>query len=144
MAKSFQFRLEKVLDVRRLKEKSAHRELAAAQQAVADRNGIILGLMSQEDEAKRELRALQERAVDVPRLRLAGDFVTSLARLLQREYETLQTLVIVEIEKRHALTEARKDVRVLERLRDKQARLHRQGLDVEERKFLDEIARRTA
>jgi flagellar FliJ protein len=144
MAKSFQFRLEKVLDVRRLQEKSAQRELAAAQQAVAERNRIILGLMNQQDDARKELRLLQERAVDVARLRLAGDFAASLERLLQREYETLQAQVLVEIEKRQQVTEARKGVRVMEKLRDKQARQHRQGADLEERKFLDELGRRTA
>jgi flagellar export protein FliJ len=144
MAKAFRFRLEKVLDVRRLQEATALRELASAQKAVADRNGIILGLMGQEDEAKRDLRAMQERAVDVPRLRMAGECLASLERLLQCEYEKLQALVIVEIEKRHLLTEARKGVRVLERLREKQERLHRQGLDLDERKFLDEIGRRIA
>jgi flagellar FliJ protein len=144
MAKSFQFRLEKVLDVRRLQEKSAQRELAAAQQAVAERNRIILGLMTKQDDAKKDVRLLQEGAVDVARLRLAGDFAASLERLLQREYETLQAQVLVEIEKRQQLTEARKAVRVMEKLRDKQARQHRQGADLEERKFLDELGRRTA
>ena len=144
MAKSFQFRLEKVLDVRRLQEKSAQRELAAAQQAVAERNRVILGLMTQQDEAKNELRALQERAVDVARLRLAGDFAASLERQLQREFETLQQQVRVEIERRQQLTDARKAVRVMEKLRDKQARQHRQGADLEERKFLDELGWRTA
>jgi flagellar biosynthesis chaperone FliJ len=83
MAKAFRFRLEKILDVRRLQEATALRELADAQKAVADRNGIILGLMGQEDEAKRDLRAMQERAVDVPRLRMAGECLASLERLLQ-------------------------------------------------------------
>jgi len=144
MAKAFRFRLEKVLGVRRLQEAAALRELAAAQNAVADRNGIILGLMSQEDEAKRERRAMQEGTVDLPKLRMAGECLAALERLLQCEYETLQALVIVEIEKRHRLTEARKGVRVLERLREKQERMHRQGLDLDERKFLDELGRRTA
>ena len=144
MAKSFQFRLEKVLDVRRLQEKSAQRELAAAQQAVAERNRIILGLMGQEDDAKRELRSQQEGAVDIARLRMAGEYAASLERLLQREYETLQAQVLVEMRKRQQLTDARKGVRVLEKLRDKQARIHRQGVDLDERKFLDELGRRTA
>lgn len=144
MAKSFAFRLEKVLDARRLQEKSAQREFTAAQQAVAERNRIILDLMGREDDARRELRALQEGAVDVPRLRMAGEFAASLERQLQKEYEALQAQVLVEMQKRQQLTEARKGVRVLEKLRDKQARAHRQGLDREERNFLDELGRRTA
>ena len=144
MAKSFQFRLEKVLDVRRLQEKSAQREFAAAQQAVAERNRIILELMNREDDARRELRALQEGAVDLSRLRMAGEFAASLERQLQKEYEALQAQVLAEMQKRQQLTEARKGVRVMEKLRDKQARAHRQGLDREERNFLDELGRRTA
>jgi flagellar protein FliJ len=144
MAKSFQFRMEKVLDVRRLQEKSAQREFSAAQQAVAERNRIILELMNREDDARRELRTLQEGAVDVARLRMAGEFAASLERQLQKEYEALQAQVLVEMQKRQQLTEARKGVRVLEKLREKQARTHRQGLDREERNFLDELGRRTA
>ena len=144
MAKSFQFRMEKVLDVRRLQEKSAQREFSAAQQAVAERNRIILELMNREEDARRELRTLQEGAVDVARLRMAGEFAASLERQLQKEYEALQAQVLVEMQKRQQLTEARKGVRVLEKLRDKQARAHRQGLDREERNFLDELGRRTA
>jgi flagellar FliJ protein len=144
MAKSFQFRMEKVLDVRRLQEKSAQREFSAAQQAVAERNRIILELMNREDDARRELRTLQEGAVDVARLRMAGEFAASLERQLQKEYETLQAQVLVEMQRRQQLTEARKGVRVLEKLREKQARTHRQGLDREERNFLDELGRRTA
>ena len=144
MAKSFQFRMEKVLDVRRLQEKSAQREFSAAQQAVAERNRIILELMNREDDARRELRTLQEGAVDVARLRMAGEFAASLERRLQKEYEALQAQVLVEMQKRQQLTEARKGVRVLEKLREKQARTHRQGFDREERNFLDELGRRTA
>lgn len=142
--KAFRFRLEQLLDVRRLKQDVAQRELAAAQAAVAERNRVILDLMNQEDDAKRDLRAMQERALDVDRLRLAGEFLVAMERLLRREYETLQTLVLAEMEKRRLLTEARKGVRVLERVRDKKAQLHRKELDLEERKFLDEIGRRTA
>lgn len=142
--KSFTFRLEKLLDVRRLKEDVAQRELAAAHAAVLERNRIILDLLTREDEARQDLRAMQERAIDIDRLRLAGEFLSSTERLLRREVETLQELVKTEIEKRRRLTEARKGVRVLERFRERKALLHRQGLDLEERKFLDEIGRRIA
>lgn len=144
MAKAFQFRLEKLLELRRLKEDAAEREVAAAREAVAGRNRVILDLMAREDDAKRELSAMQQRAVDVRRLQMAGEFLAAMDRLLKREYETLQNLVIVEREKRHRLAEARQGVLVLERAREKQERLHRQQLDLEERKFLDEIGRRTA
>lgn len=144
MAKAFEFRLEKLLELRRLQEDAATRELAEARQAVAVRNQVILGLLSEEDRAKGDLRDLQRRAIDVRLLRSASEFVGSLERLLRREYETLQELVKLEIEKRARLTEARKGVRVLERFRDRKLGLHRRESDLEEQRFLDEIGRNVA
>jgi flagellar FliJ protein len=140
MAKAFEFRLEKLLDVRRAKEEAAQRELAAARQAVEVRNAVILDLMNREDDAKSDLRALQQGgAIDLERLRLSAEFVGAVERQLRREYEALQRLVQAEMEKREKLTQARKDVRVLERNREQEVRLHRQDLDLQERKFLDEL-----
>src|SRR5262245_13873382 len=144
MAKVFRFRLEQLLELRRVKQDVAERELADAHQAVAECNRSILDLMTREDEARVELRAMQERAVDVGLLRMAGEYLSAMDRMLKREYLKLQELVVVEIEKQRLLTETRKGVRVLERFRDKKALLHRQDLDLEEQKFLDELGRRTA
>src|SRR6185295_18189159 len=144
MTQPFEFRLEKLPGVRRLKEEVAQRELAAAHAAVEERNRIILELMSQEDAAKNELRWLQQTAIDVQRLRLTAGFLVSLERLLQREYEALQNLVKIEMEKRNDLIEARKGVRVLELAREKKLQLHRRDLDHQERKFLDEVGQNLA
>lgn len=144
MTKAFEFRLEKVLDLRRLKEEAAQRAFAAAQQAVADRNQSILVLMAEEDEVRNCLRDAQQRSVEVQKLRLAAGCLVALERRLGREYEALQEQVKVEMEKRRVLTEARKDVRVLERLRDKQLGVYRQEVDRDERKFLDEIGQNLA
>ena len=140
MAKTFEFRLEKLLEIRRLKEDVARREAAAARQAVDVRNEIILELMSREDAAKADLRSLQGAgSVAVDRLRLATEFLSALGRQLAREYALLQQLVQAEMEKQERLTQARKDVRVLERHREREVVQHRRDLDLEERRFLDEI-----
>ena len=140
MAKGFAFRLEKLLEVRRAKEKVAERELAEARRAVEVRNNAILDLMGREDAAKGDLRELQQAsAVPVDRLRLANEFLGALERLLRREYEVLQQLVQVEMDKREKLTQASKDVRVLERHRDKELRGYRRDLDRQEQQFLDEV-----
>ena len=144
MAKAFDFRLEKLLELRRRKEEAARREVAAANQAVAERNRIILGLMSDEDLAKDEMRDAQQGTIDVERLRRAGEYAATLERRLQREYLALQDLVKAEMEKRNLLAEAHKGVRVLERFRDRKVQLHRLELDREERRFLDEIGQNLA
>jgi flagellar export protein FliJ len=144
MAKAFAFRLEKLLDVRRSLEDVAQRALAAAHQAVDERNRILLDLLSREDEAKEERRTLQQASVDVARLRLADEFLGSMERLLQKEYLMLQDLVKVEMVKREELTEARKGVRVLEKFRERELRSHLQTLDLQERKTLDDIGQNLA
>ena len=140
MAKTFQFRLEKLLDLRRSKEDVAVRELAAARQAVEVRNHVILDLMDREEQTKADLRDVQQAgALHVDRVRLATDFLGALERQLRREYETLQELVKTEIGARERLSQAKKDVRVLEKQREKELGRYWQGLDREDRRFLDEI-----
>lgn len=144
MAKAFQFRLEQLLGIRRQKEQLALRDLGAAQEAVAARNRSILFLMDQEEQGKRDLKTLAETTLDVGRMKLADEYLLSLGRLLRREQESLHDLVRVEIERRHELAEARKGVKVLERFRETKLRRHRQELNLEERKFLDEVGQNLA
>jgi flagellar FliJ protein len=144
MTKAFEFRLQKLLELRRLEEETAQREFAAAQEAVAQRNRAILALLSEEEKGRRDLRAQQERAIDVARLRMAGEYLEALGRQLGRERSEMEVLAKAELEKRRRLTEALKGVRVLERFRERQLRRYRQELDLEERKFLDEIGQNLA
>ena len=74
--------------------------------------------------------------------RLAQLLRASNEQLLQLHNESMsrqQAESRSEMEKREKLTQARKDVRVLERNREQEVRLHRQDLDLQERKFLDEL-----
>ena len=144
MAKAFQFRLEQLLGIRRQKVELAQRDLAAAQEAVAARNKSILFLMDQEEQGKNDLRKLQEGCPDLGRLKLAVEYLVSLGGLLRREQESLNDLVRVEMDRRHQLAEARKNVKVLERFRETEFRRHRKDLDLEERKFLDEVGQNLA
>lgn len=144
MAKAFEFRLQKLLDLRRLEEEAAQRELAMAQKAVAERNRVIVRLLADEEQARDDLRLLQAGDVDIVRVRRTGEFLDSLGRSLDRERSTLRELETSEFEKRRRLTEALKGVRVLERFRERQLRRWREGLDREERKFLDEIGQNLA
>src|SRR5882672_6506863 len=132
MATVFRFRLEQLLGIRRQKEELAQRDLAEAQTAVAARNQSIHFLLRQQSEAMDALRGAQELA-DIGRLMLADDYCAALSRLIRREQESLHELVQVELDRRNRLIEARKDVRVLERFRERELRTHRQAMDLEER-----------
>ncbi len=139
MPRAFKFRLEKLLDLRRLREELARRDLALARKAVDGQNRLLAGLLGVEDEGKRALRSAKEKTIDMVRLRLLEGYLFSLERRIRREYDRLQELVLAELQKRRALTEALKGVRVLERYREKKVRAWRYEVDREERRFLDEV-----
>jgi len=139
MGRTFSFRLEKLLEARRLAEGAAERELAQARRAVALCEAAVLGLLRSQEEAREELRGLQQGALDARRLAMAGECLAGVALRLRREQLALEGRVKEEIEKRQRLVEARKGVRVLERYRERQRRLHRLLEERLERKRLDEV-----
>jgi flagellar export protein FliJ len=144
MATTFRFRLDHLLGIRRQKEDLVQRDLALAQEAVAERHKSIAFLVAQQEQAKTEVRAAQDRVIDMGRLKLADEYLSALAGLLRREQETLHDLVKVELGRRQELVEARKAVRVLERFRERQLHRKRREVDLEERKFLDDVGQNLA
>jgi flagellar export protein FliJ len=144
MPKAFEFRLERLLEVRRLKEEAARRDHAAAQQALFDQGRVVQGLHREQEESKVAVRALKQERPDVVQLRLQEGYQLALERRLQKAYETLHERTLAEGEKRRVLVEARKGVRVLERFREKQLKLWRTEVDLEEGRFLDEVGLRAA
>jgi len=90
MGRTFSFRLEKLLEARRLAEGAAERELAQARRAVALCEAAVLGLLRSQEEAREELRGLQQGALDARRLAMAGEFIeifveTSLHAVIARD-----------------------------------------------------------
>lgn len=142
MTRAFTFRLQKLLDLRRLRQELAERELAVAQGAVREQNRLLAGLLGQEEAGKRDLRGMKEKTLDLGRLRLQEGYLLSLERRIRRESGKLQDLSRSELEKRRALVEARKGVRVLELYREKKVAAWKGEVDREERRFLDEVGQR--
>jgi flagellar protein FliJ len=140
MPKAFKFRFEQVLDLRRVKEDVAMRDFAVAQQAVREQNQKLVRLLSEEDEGKDALRGLKRKSIDLLQLRLQEGYLLGLERRIREAGAKLQELGATESEKRKALVEARKAVRVLEKYRERQLKAYRVEQDRAERKFLDEIA----
>jgi flagellar export protein FliJ len=140
MPKSFTFRFEEVLEIRRLKEDIAERDLAVAQKAVRAQTDLLLHLRTEEEDGKGTLRSLKQKTLNLVQLRLQEGYLGSVERRIREASSRLRELGLVELDKRRILTEARKDVRVLEKYRDRRLRAWRQEQDREERRFLDEVA----
>ena len=143
MLKAFRFRLERLLDYRRLRKDLARAQLEDASREVREQNAVLMAGLREDHEGKSALRELkQSRILDISQLRLQEGYLTALERRIRGEFDRLQQRTRVEAEKRKALTEARKDVLVLERLRERQERAHRYKEDREEQKFLDEVGQK--
>lgn len=140
MPKAFAFRFEQVLGIRRLKEDIAERDLAVAQKAVRAQNERLLRLMSEEQDGKETLRGLRQKTINIVQLRLQEGYLGAVERRIREAGAKLRELGSVEIEKRRILTEARKDVRVLEKYKERRFQAWRREQDLAEQKFLDEVA----
>jgi flagellar export protein FliJ len=82
--------------------------------------------------------------VDVDRLLTAGRYELTL-RAQQQQLLERQARLAEEIERRRgALTAANREVKILEKLRDRQAERHRREEDSRAQKQLDEIAQQRA
>ena len=140
MAKIFKFRLDSVLEFRRLKEEIARRDGALTRRALKDHNRGVLAILREQDDGKQALTEMKLEVLDVTRIRLQESYLQVLERRLRRSVERLQELAVAERDARRLLKEAVQKVRVLERLRDRQEAAYACRQVREERNFLDEVA----
>ena len=140
MAKKFRFRLDRVLEIRKLHEEMKKKELAQARMAVTQQQNDILQLLIKLDQGKGVSRDLRKQAIDMTSLRLQEQYLNGLMRGIQSSHQTLQGFVVDEKKKQLELAEASKKVRVLERLKEKKKAEYMLDVSREEQKFLDEVA----
>lgn len=143
MAK-FKFRLATLLRLREATRDQRRTELAEAyrvddvlQQRIEHADQELLALRTQ------CRRAAAPGAVDIDQL-VAAQRYELVLRAQQKQLGSQREQVAAEIERRRQmLVEANRDVRVLEKLRDKQAKRYRREEERREIKRLDEVAGRT-
>lgn len=143
--KPFQFRLATLLKLREATRDDRRARLAEAFQAA----GVLEQRMEQLDEQRRQLRAQHalgtspgsvavERLLDVQRYEFV---VAAEQQVIAKQQQQIEE----EIEqRRQALRVADQDVRVLEKLKEKQQASHRRDLEKLEAKAFDEMASRQA
>ncbi len=145
MARPFRFRLERLLEVRRLREDLAGRELALARRAAEEQEALVRGLAGEAEAQKAARRGLQGRGeLDLSRIRRHGDYQAAVEGRLETATRRLEELTRAEAARRRALVEARKGVKVLDRFRERRLLEHARGESRREQKELDEAARGSA
>ncbi len=116
MSAAFQFRLGRLLSVRRAGEDEASGRLTEAQRQVAERQAEVGAHSAERTVAEEEIRVRARGSIDPARLRAAMTYRESAGRRLARAEEGARVATTEAEEKRRALVEAARRVRILEKL----------------------------
>lgn len=143
MAKRFRFRLEAVQRVREQTRDEARRVVAARLRRVTritERMAVYQHNLA--DAMERTRRSQEEPRPDLAMIRYCRTFIGAMHRALEQAREQLRLENEVLRDERRRLTEADREVKVLEKLRDRQWQRHREAEQREERAESDETALR--
>jgi len=141
----FRFRLASVLKLREAARDERRAELAEAYRADDTLRARGEGIDAELAGLRGQCRtASGPGVVDVDRL-LDGQRYELLLRAYRRQVDAQRNMLAPEIERRRqAVVQANRDVRVLEKLRDRQAQRHRAEEERQLTKQLDEIGQQRA
>lgn len=135
---AFRFRLERLLEVRRAKEDVAQRDFARASGAAREETRRLAALLAEREDGGRDPR---RGPLDLAALRQREDHLGAVDRRVRACRDRLAEFARAEDEKRRALVEAMKAVKVLERFRERKLAEWARSEDRKEREVLDEAAR---
>lgn len=140
MPRRFKFNLEPALSVRRIDEDKRKRAFGEASRRVEEQARRIEAIERHQDAAREAFAKTRAGGIDITQLRLEEGWRVGLDRRLRRESAELVKRLQVREERRGAFVEARKKVRVLERLRERRLAEYRREAEREEQKIIDENA----
>ena len=150
------FRLGRLLEIRRLRERRQQVTFAAAARAVRQQEADLERAIGRQVAARDELRSLLTPAARARRPALEGrrvplsdvmryrTYLSALAGQAGRTAARLPALRQTEAAQRAELTEARRAVKVLKTLRDRQREAYRRWSRRREQRNLDELSQHTS
>lgn len=138
--KTFKFQLATVLQYKKQIEEERKRELATAQKKVIEQQARIDSIIKLTAGATDDLRKLVSAAVRIQDVLAQKRYQRALEIKLLNSRNELKALGFQEARKRAELLKATKERKILDKLKEKKYRDYLYQLNIEERKFLDEIA----
>lgn len=135
----FRFRLQKLLEVRRLKEDALRQELARAQEALQREKAVLERLGAAHGATLEELRASVGGTLDVQWIAAYHRYLGFLAHRIEEQRAVVDRLAREEAAKREALIAARRARKVVEKLRERAYARNREEVAREGQAFLDEV-----
>ncbi len=137
--KRFRFRLQKLLEVKQLREDLRKQELAAAQRALERERAELARLEAAWARALADLRDECRGTLDVETIRLRHRHLALLGRRMIEREAAVQRLAREEAARREALVEARRGRLTVERLKERAYARYRLEAARVEQAFLDEV-----
>ncbi|MCR4402726.1 MAG: flagellar export protein FliJ [Firmicutes bacterium] len=137
--KRFRFRLEKLLEVRRLRENALQQDLARAQEALRREKGVLETLGAARGATLEALRANVCGTLNVQDIAAYYRYLGFLAHRIEEQRAVVERAAREEAAKRDALIAARRRRKVVEKLRERAYARYREGILREEQAFLDEV-----
>jgi flagellar protein FliJ len=136
----FHFRLETLLRQRRHAEEALQCELAEARQALAAEQAALRESRSARQRCMRELRRTRQEHFRAEEVLLYYPYLERLTQAIESRLRRVAAAERRVGQKRHALIEAMKKRKILEKLREKQARVHHAEEAAVEQRMHDEAA----
>ncbi len=140
MAVKKQFELQQVLNYRTELEKLRKQDFAAARHDLDQATEQLCWQQQQVTEQSTLFNAKQNEIQNIFEMQLYVNFLAGMRDGIKRQQLHIENLESVLEERRSELTQATKDKKVLEQLKEKQAELFRKAMAYKESLLLDEIA----
>lgn len=141
---TFRFRLQRLLDVREMREKQAQMELQSRRLIVEEEQQQLVALQDREVELHAEQRAPLERGGDLHEFAMRRHFLEGeIKDIVQEQVQQqgrIQKAEQAVVEQTEIVKQCGIDVKALEKLRDKQREEHRLDQLREEGLFMDDLA----
>ena len=137
--KRFEYRLQRVLDVKEIRERERLEEVARRRRTLEEAERSLARLRAERERAEEEARA-EDRPLRPRELEGRHAWLVSIADAVRGEEGRVMRLGRELRDAQRRLTQAGKERKTLERARDHSKDLHRKTADRHEQGRLDEVA----
>lgn len=138
----FQFRLQRVLELRKRKEEEKERELAHLKTMLREAEAFLEELRDETVKVSDQMGSLNnnpDQSLDMQELLRYYDYLEQLRHTILDQIDAIKTIIVNIERKRDELIEASKGRKIIEKLKDRQYEKFREFVDQWENKFIDEM-----
>jgi flagellar FliJ protein len=139
VTRAFRFELEGVLSYRRMIEEEAHREFLLAQQRLDLAGEALARLFLYRTEAQGDLAGREGGSFDVAEVLRYHDYLKGLVERIAEAQVELAGLERERNARRSVLSQASRDRKVIEKVRDRRRQAWRSDVERDEQKETDEV-----